>query len=175
MIPRLPFPVALLLFLMAILSLGGLYTGMSLMLEPSGSHMNLPADLFPDKPFDGYALEGLALFVVFGLVPGLLLYPLLTKPHWKKARKLSIYSRRYWAWACALYLAVFLIAANDVVTFISGYRNGLQSVVSAFGVILLVTVLLPGVQKHYRRRGSHDPDFGKAKADEPYSDSDAGA
>jgi hypothetical protein len=148
---RKPWALYVLVILLFVQGVSAIYGGVSLVVDPSGALLKMEADMLANTPFNSYLLPGLILGLLLGLVPLMLIWPLLARPHWKWARKLNIYNRQYWAWTYSLYLGFAVIIWIDVQIFLIGYSQFIQTFIAGLGVLILIFTLWPSVVKYYRR------------------------
>jgi hypothetical protein len=96
-----PFALNVLLFLLIFLSLGALFGGGVLVVDPSGEFIQMPVTILKDSPFNNFLIPGLILFAVLGVFPALVCWSLLKCPQWKWMNSVNIYSDMNWAWRFA--------------------------------------------------------------------------
>ena len=68
-----------LVFLLALLGIGALYGGITLIIDPEGVLLGLPLTLLDHSMFKDFLIPGILLFALFGLIPVLIIRPLFTK------------------------------------------------------------------------------------------------
>ncbi|MFZ4546284.1 MAG: hypothetical protein ACOYN4_02550 [Bacteroidales bacterium] len=139
-----------LVFLVAIQSVAALYGGLSMITDPSGSSLQLEIQLLQGSMFNSYIIPGLVLFILLGLFPFILIYPLLFKPKWELMNLFNIYSGYYWAWTYTLYTAIMLIIWINVQFLIIGSVSKLQGYVGLYGVLILIVTLMPRVRRYFK-------------------------
>ena len=67
------------------LALGGIYGGIILILDPSGSQMGWTTDLLHGTPFSSFKIPGIILFLFNGLLPAVIfVVGFLNNPGWFK-------------------------------------------------------------------------------------------
>ena len=118
---KVPYETYLLAGLLLFLSLCGLYGGLCFIIDSSGRLLNLNSANYFNRANDDFLIPGFVLLIVFGIIPLLLIFPLLRKPHVKWANFLNIYARRYWAWTYTLFLGIFLVIWIDAQIWLMGY------------------------------------------------------
>jgi hypothetical protein len=153
-----PFTLYILIFLLLILSAAALFGGFGLMYDPSGEYLGMPPEVLELLPFESFFTPGLVLGVFLGLLPLLLIYPLLTRPHWKWAHVFNIYRNRHWAWTYSLYTGLMVIIWIHVQIILIGYQFWIQSAVAILGLLILIFTLMPGVMAYFRRSRPHKSD-----------------
>jgi hypothetical protein len=142
--------VHILIFLVTIEAAGALFGGYSLIKDPSGEAIKLPLKLLNGTFFPDYLVPGIILFVMLGLFPLLLIYPLYFKPRWKFANKLNIYIGYHWAWTYTLYTSIILLIWINLQMMILGTGSMMQGATGMFGILILIVTLLPQVKNFYR-------------------------
>lgn len=142
--------IYILILTVAILALGAIYGGISLMNDPSGSTIKLPITLLEGKIFSNYLIPGVILFLVLGFFPLFLIFPLIFQPNWPIINKLNIYKSYHWAWTYTLYSAIILIIWINIQMMILGTGSVIQGIFGLLGVALLILTLTPAVKRHYR-------------------------
>jgi hypothetical protein len=126
-----------------------LFGGAGLIFDPSGGAVQMPLSLLEKSFFSNYLIPGLILFVVLGVFPLFILYPLIARPEWKWAGFLNLYPEMYWGWTYSLYTAIMLIIWITFQTMIVGYHV-LQTVYALLGIAILIMTLAPTVKNHYK-------------------------
>lgn len=142
--------VSALVLLMALESAGAAYGGISLILDPSGDSIQLPHTLLENTFLSSFLLPGIFLFTFLGILPLLLILPLIFKPEWKVFERLNIYPNYHWAWTFALYISITLISWINIEIIILDHGSVIQGVMGLYGTLMLIIVLLPGVKNFYR-------------------------
>jgi hypothetical protein len=144
-----PTALWLLIFLLVFLSFGGFYGGISMLVDPSGSALEME-EVLPLLPVSDYILPGLFLVIVMGIIPLILAYGLIWKPDWGGIQRISAWSGYYWAWTGALVLASLLILWLAVQGFLIGFAWAIQYITLANGLLIIFAALLPGLRAYYR-------------------------
>jgi len=148
-----PFTISVLLFLLLLLSLGALYGGMALVLDPSGGLIQLPLIILKYSPFNNFLIPGLILFTVLGLLPALVFYSLLKRPQWRWVNVLNVYGDMYWAWTFTLYVGFVLIIWISVQTLLINAVYLVHTGYVLLGLSIVCIALLPSVRQHYSQSG----------------------
>lgn len=94
-------------FWLVFLAFGGLYGGITMLLDPSGALLGVD-NLLPLLPVPDFALPGLFLFYVMGLVSLVLAFGLFARLNWSWAEALSRWSGHSWASNRTLVLGIVL-------------------------------------------------------------------
>ncbi len=139
-----------LLFLLLFLGLGGLYGGIAMLTDPTGSSLQL-TEVLPLLPVTDYTLPGLFLLIVMGLAPLVLTYGLLDRPNWSWAETLSRWSGHHWAWTGTLGLGVTLAIWLIVQGLLIGFKWPIQYITAVNGFLIVLLVLVSGVRRFYAK------------------------
>jgi hypothetical protein len=160
-----PFAVWILAFWLLFLAFGGLYGGISMLLDPSGASMQMD-EVLDLLPVSDYLLPGLFLLLVMGIVPLALIYGLLARPAWPWLQALFSRTKAHWAWVGTVLLGLGLLFWLAVQGILIGFQWPIQYVTAANGLLILLFAFLPPVRRYYKqshKRKSHRPASG-AKA-----------
>jgi hypothetical protein len=145
---RKPFAVWLLIFFMLFLGLGGLYGGISMLMDPSGKLLQMDAVL-PALRVPNYILPGLFLSGFMGVTPIALAYGLLARPNWVFLQPLNRWNGIHWAWTGCVALGIILAAWLAIQGALIGFRWPIQFVTIFNDVIILGLSFLPQVKRFY--------------------------
>ncbi len=152
---KVPYETYLLIALLIFLSFGAIYGGISLIFDSSGASLQVKIDEYFNYPFEDFTLPGLLLLILFGILPLLLIYPLIKKPKFPWANVFNIYKRRHWAWTYSLYLGIILVIWIDMQIMMIGYYAFIQVFYSLFGLAIIIVSLLPKHMRFYSKPHSH--------------------
>lgn len=145
-----PFELWILAFWLLFLSLGGLYGGIAMLLDPSGKSLQM-IEVLPLLPVPNYVLPGLFLLFVMGLIPLLLIYSLLTCPNWPWIEPFFRWSNYHWAWTGTILLTLLLATWLIIEGLLIGFEWPIQYVTAVNGILILVFALLPTIRKFFFR------------------------
>lgn len=143
----------LLITAVAFLSVSGLFGGIMLMIDPSGSLLSMPLWLLDNTIFRTYLIPGVILFLFLGIFPAFTLYGLITKRQFIFTYKVSPYSNKHWAWVYSLYCGIILILWIEFQVMLIGYGHYIQIVYALLGVLIIILTILPSMMKCYRIKG----------------------
>lgn len=131
-----PKAVLLLISALAFQGLSGVFGGVGLVFDPSGAALGLPAEWLADSPFDDYAVPGLVLLALLGVVPLVVAY--------------GVWARKSWSWAGSLLVAAALLVWLAVEIAVIGYhaQPPLQLVYGIVAVLILGATLTDAVRAH---------------------------
>ena len=144
-----PIAVLLLYILQAFLGLGALGGGIVLIIDPSGDLIGMPLSMLEKGPFTNFLLPGILLFVVFGLLPMLVLYGLVQRPEWKFADRLNPFKELHHSWAFSLYIGFGQIIWIMVETYIMNAVGIVHVFYMSLGLFIQIVTLLPVVQRYF--------------------------
>ncbi len=144
-----PLPLWILLLWLVFLAFGGLYGGLTMLIDPSGKLLQAD-EILPLLPVPDFVLPGLFLLFVMGLAPLALAFGLLARPNWPWAETLTRWSGHHWAWTGTLTLGVVLLLWLAVQAVMIGFSAGIQYVMLVNGLALLGFGLWPSVKESYR-------------------------
>ncbi|MBD8839168.1 hypothetical protein IFU39_15265 [Paenibacillus sp. CFBP 13594] len=140
----------LLILMHGMLGIGAIVGGVILIIDPSGSMVNLPASL-ENSPFASFLFPGIILLLVLGVMPTTIAISLIRYVHWGPAERLNLYPDRYWAWTFSLYSGFALIIWIMVQVYWIQDVSIIHLVYFAWGVGIQVVTLLPGLQRIYSK------------------------
>lgn len=143
----------LLVFLLVFLALGGLYGGISFLVDPTGEMMQMN-EVLPLLPVPDYTLPGLFLFTVMGIFPLLLTFGLIRLPAWNRADSLSAWSRHYWAWTGSVGVGIVLVVWLAVQGYLIGFQWPIQYITLANGILIVLVAMIPVIEMYFRREAS---------------------
>ena len=143
-----PFETWILIVLLVLLAINAFYGGISLILAPDGSLLQMQPSWLEKSPFKSYFIPGFLLLLMNGIFPLLALYGLITKNRtwfgW-----LNIYPEKYWGWTFAVYSGIITNIWIIVQQLMAEYFI-LQTIIAAVGLLIIVVSLLPRVMEYYR-------------------------
>lgn len=140
-----------LMILLGLLGLGALIGGGALILSPDGELMQLPIEMLDHSFFPDFLIPGVILFVVFGLVPLLLLRPLIKQPYSRFLSGLNMLPDMHWSWTFVIYISLGLIIWIQVQMTVIEEVHWLHDFYTYWAIFMLAMALMPGVRERYRR------------------------
>ena len=140
------------LFLLAFLGLSAIGGGGALIISPSGKLLGgLPLSILERSPFNDFLVPGIILFVVLGIIPGLLVFALLKKSRSVLAERFNFFKDMHWAWSFSIYVAFALIIWIQVETVYIQGVGWLQTFYMLYAIPLILVALLPQVRCLYKK------------------------
>ncbi len=136
-----------LIFFLLFLALGGLYGGITLLVDPSGNLLGLD-DVLPFLPVSDFILPGIFLLVVMGLAPLLLCFALAVLPSWPWFNALFRWSHYDWAWTGTIVLMAILAIWLIVEVLLIGLFP-ITYATAAIGLLILLFAMMPSVRTYY--------------------------
>jgi len=145
-----PFSCYILLILIGIQALSGLSGGLTLIIDPSGEMIQMPASILHYGIFPDFLIPGVILFTLLGLFPVIAFIGLIRRKP-SRLGVLNIYTDRFWGWSYALYTGIMMLIWIFVEIYIIDAVALLHLLYGLLGVAILIAVLIPGVMDHYER------------------------
>lgn len=139
-----PAGVYVLIGLLLLLSVSALFGGGALILDPSGSSLEIPVALLDGSPFRDYLLPGVVLFGLLGVLPLAVVLALWRKPRWGWVKRFSVHAAWLAAVGVGVALIVWILLQMTILLFF------LQPILLVVGVAIIGVSMLPTVRRHYR-------------------------
>ncbi|CAH1213847.1 hypothetical protein PAECIP111892_03917 [Paenibacillus auburnensis] len=146
---RRPAAVIVLYILQAFLGVGAIAGGVMLLIDPSGEMMGMPVSVLERSPFPNFIIPGILLFLVFGVLPLVVLYGLVKKPDWGWATPLNPFRALHSAWALSLYIGFGQIIWIMVETYMMNAVSMVHVFYTSLGLLIQAVTLLPPVQRYF--------------------------
>lgn len=140
-----------LIALEAILSIGALFGGLTMILAPDGSILGMPVSMLHLSPFGDFLIPGLILFVVLGLFPAFLVAGLFLKMRWRTGQRLNFFGDMHWSWSFSIYSAIALVVWIQVEMIMLHDVHWLHTVYKGLAMVMLVVAILPPVRNEFKR------------------------
>ena len=144
-----PLSVFLLMFFVAFQALGGLYGGLTLVLDPSGDLLGLPLSVLDNAPFANFLVPGLILLFILGFFPLVITVALWRRPKWNAVEWLERSFGEHWAWVGAGVVGVGLAIWLLVELWWVGYSFFLL-IYCLVTMLILGLTLLPSTRRYYQ-------------------------
>lgn len=127
-----------LLILILFQGLSGIWGGIMLVLDSSGSLLQIPLHLLGNSPFQDYLIPGLILLLLLGILPLVIVYAL-----WNKLS---------WSVPGALLIGIMLVVWIVVQILMVGYQDNppLQAIYGSIGVLIIFTLNTSSVIQYVR-------------------------
>ena len=90
------------------------------------------------------------MFIVLGIAPCLLVYPLLKKPASKLFDKLNVFYDMHWSWSFCIYVAFALIIWIQAEMMYLQSVSWLHTFYILYAILILIVALLPKVRNFYK-------------------------
>lgn len=133
-------------FLLAALLLfeafGALYGGVSLVLSPDGTLLQMPPEWIQDTPFKNYLVPGIILTIVLGVIPVIVAYSLFFKPELPVPSWLLVFPRQHWSVSAAVYCGGVMVAWINFQLLMVQKYFWLQPAISFTGLAIIVAGVL---------------------------------
>ena len=133
MVAHKPLFATLSISLLLIIGLGGIYGGYSLVSDPTGGSLGLPATLYEEIPlFSNLFIPGLLLLFTLGLLPLVAAVGMIRfRPG--KPEKMG---KMHWSWKAALFSGILLILWIAIQILMIGFQTFLQPLFGVVGIVL---------------------------------------
>ncbi len=146
-----PITIWVLFFWLFLLALGGLYGGIAMLLDPSGSLLQM-TEVLPLLPVKDYILPGLFLLGVMGVFPLFLLYGLLIRPKGLLDKSIISPARYHRAWTGTVVLGILLAIWLFIQGILIGFQWPIQYLTAINGLLIMLFAFLPSVRRFYHQR-----------------------
>jgi hypothetical protein len=140
-----------LIILLALLSLGALFGGGTLIISPSGELLRMPISNLGTAPFKDFFVPGLILFSDLGLMPGILIYALIKKPKCSFCEHLNFFKDMHWAWSFCIYVSFALIIWIQVEMFYLQTVMWVHTFYMIYALVLIFLAILPNIRLRYKK------------------------
>ena len=146
-----PAALRLLVFLLGFLGLNALVAGAAFIIAPGGHLLQLPSSYLAPSPFKDFLLPGILLFTFIGVYPAVIGYSLWSLPEWSWPEGINPFKGSHWSWAGSL--AAGIAAIVWIIVQVQWLAFGaLHGIVLAWGGLILILTLLPGVRRYCARK-----------------------
>jgi len=141
----------LLITLIVLLGVGAFCGGGAMILDPSGISLKIPLSLLEYSPFTDFLIPGIILFCLFGLIPLLLIRPLLKNSYSRFFEGLNVLSDMHWAWTFVIYISFGLIIWIQLQMEILREVHWVHTLYTFWAISILALALLPGIRSRYKK------------------------
>jgi hypothetical protein len=139
-----------LVILLGLLSIGAFFGGITLLIHPDGSLLQMPVELLANSPFKSFLIPGLILIITFGIFPVFVIYGLIKKPENRFFNRLNLIYDYHFAWTFAIYVGIGQIIWINIQTLILNSVGILHTIYSSLGILIVCIALLPQTRNHYK-------------------------
>ena len=148
---RKPLSLWIIIGLFLFLSVGAIFGGTQLIIDPSGKMLQMPLFFIqtPNSSFSDYFYPGIILFVCNGLLPLFVIYSLLFRPKFPILQKINPFKQFYWAWTLSGVVGVGILIWIFTEIYMTFYYPILQLPFVALGSIVILLTLMPSVRAYY--------------------------
>jgi len=140
-----------LLILLALLGLGAVYGGGTLIISPSGDLLGMPLSMLDHSPFNNFLIPGIILFTILGIVPIGVTLALIKNPEYKFAERFNFFKDMYWAWTYSIYIAFALIIWIQIEMVFINSVHWSHTIYIFWALIIMFLALLPQVRSLYTK------------------------
>jgi len=146
-----PTSVCLLAGMLGFLGLGALIGGAMLIISPSGEWIGIPISLLKHTIFPNFLIPGLILFLIIGVFPSLLVWPMFSKSENKMLEKMNWLTDMRWMWTFSLYSAFALILWIQIEIVLIGSISWLHTFYMVLGLFIILLALLPTTRLYFKK------------------------
>ncbi|MNO63841.1 hypothetical protein D3C76_545580 [compost metagenome] len=151
-----PVAVTWLYILLIFLGVGALAGGGAMVIDPSGDLIHIPTSMMKRSPFSDFLIPGSLLFIVFGVLPLLVVYGLIKRPQWGLVKRLNPFKKLYSFWAWSLYIGFGQIIWITVQTYMLNSVAIVHLIYISLGLLIQAVTLLPSVQSYFSLDGGSE-------------------
>lgn len=135
--------------LLIFLSVGGVYGGTLMLIDPTGKLLQMH-EILPLLPVPNYLLPGFFLLMVMGIIPMLLVFGLIKKPSRSWVDRIFGWNNFHWAWTGTVILGFVLIGWLAFQAWLIGFHWPIQYITLANGALIVATALCPSIRAHFK-------------------------
>lgn len=140
----------MLIICLALLALGALPAGWSLITQPDGRGIGLPLEWLDRSPFQNFVIPGLFLFLLFGMGSLVVIYGLLARPRWAWTESLTRRFNMHWSLMAAALIGFGQMIWIVVELLMTQRFFLLQPICFGIGLAILALSLAPGMRRQYK-------------------------
>jgi uncharacterized protein YybS (DUF2232 family) len=148
-----PGTVTWLYILHIFLGVGAFAGGGAMVIDPSGDLIHMPTSMLERSPFSDFLFPGILLFIVFGIMPLLVVYGLIKRPEWHLVELLNPFKKLCSFWALSLYIGFGQIIWITVQTYMLNSVVTIHLIYMSLGLLIQAVTLLPSVQSYFSLDG----------------------
>ncbi len=142
-----PLSVWVMIALLAFLGINAVVAGGLFIIAPDGHLIQMPLSNLDGSPFSNFLIPGMLLFAFVGVYSLVIAWGLLRLLPWQWPNLINPFKRFHWSWAGSL--AAGLILIIWILVQIQWVQFGLLHIIClAWGVLILMIGLLPGVRRY---------------------------
>lgn len=141
----------ILITLILFLGLGALLGGGALIIDPSGEMIQMPISLLEKSSFSSFLIPGIILSSIFGIIPLLLIWPLMKQPYNRFLEGLNILTDMHWSWTFVMYIGFGLIIWVQVQMQIIQEVYWLHDLYTYWAIFMVSLALMPGVRMRFKK------------------------
>lgn len=146
--PTRPISLRWLLGCLAFLGLSAAFGGVVLVLNPTGTWLQIPLSILQFSPFRDFLIPGLILGIVFGLGSFATLLALWFRPAWSFGTALTRFTGAHWSWSAAV-----VVGGGQVIWIITEMLmvrgvDWLQFVYGGLGLLIVLLAFQPGLRRY---------------------------
>ena len=128
---------------------GGIYGGLSFMIDPSGKSMEMAPEVIKSIPISNFFIPGIFLFLIFGIIPLITTTGLILKHGLPFIKINKDKPKHNWAWHSAYLTSMALVFWILIQLFLIGYGHPLQVMLLGVGVIMFILLRNSDVKEYF--------------------------
>ncbi|MBI5324745.1 MAG: hypothetical protein HZB41_05650 [Ignavibacteriae bacterium] len=128
---------------------GGIYGGISFILDPSGKSMEMAPEVLNSIPLKNFFIPGIILLLIFGIVPLITTTGLILKHGLPFVRIKGNKPMHNWVWHSAYLLSMALVFWILLQLLLIGYGHPLQVMLLGVGVIMFLILRNSEVKEYF--------------------------
>jgi hypothetical protein len=140
-----------LIILLCFLGIGAIFGGGAMIIDPSGELLQMPISMIENTPFTDFLFPGIILFSAFGLVPGLVVWGLITRRRVSFLEYLNILPDMHWAWTFVIYIGFGLVIWIQIQMQVINDVHWVHDLYTYWAILLIALALMPGVRISMRK------------------------
>lgn len=141
-----------LITLLILLGIGALAGGGAMIIDPSGQSIQMPLSLLENSLFKDFLIPGIVLFILFGLIPILLIKPLLKGGFSRFFESINIFTDMQWPWSFVIYISFALIIWIQVQMEIIRDITWIHTLYTIWAIFMIGLALMPGVRSRLKKQ-----------------------
>jgi hypothetical protein len=146
--PARPAILRWLLGCLAFLGVSAAFGGIVLVLNPTGTWLQIPLSILQFSPFRDFLIPGLLLGIVFGLGSFATLLALWFRPAWPLGTALTRFTGAHWSWSAALTIGLGQVIWIVTEVLMVRGTDWLQFVYGGLGLLIVLLSFQPSLRRY---------------------------
>jgi hypothetical protein len=140
-----------LIILLTFLAIGALFGGGAFVISPGGYILKMPLSYLGNSPFKNFLIPGIILFLIFGVIPFILVFARIKKPVCKLCERINFFKDMHWTWTFCIYVGFALIIWIQVEMIFLQNVVWMHTFYIGYSIVLIFVTLLPQVRNLYKK------------------------